>query len=102
LCGACHEVCPVNIPIEELLVRLRHRGKRSDAPRGDAPALGGFSSVASEPLAWRAGLLGGGLLLQLPAWLLPPAVRAWQRNHDLPAWRGGAFRRWWREREASQ
>lgn len=102
LCGACHEVCPVNIPIEELLLRLRQRGKRSNAPRGDAPGMAGWSSIASESLAWRAGLVGGGLLDKLPGWLLPPAVRAWQANHELPAWRGGAFRRWWQEREATR
>ncbi|HWA77400.1 MAG TPA: lactate utilization protein B [Polyangiaceae bacterium] len=99
LCGACHEVCPVNIPIEELLLRLRNRGKRSGAPRGDAPGMAGWSSVASEALSWRAALFGGGLLEKLPSWLLPPAMRAWQKNHELPTWRGGAFRRWWRERE---
>ena len=102
LCGACHEVCPVDIPIEELLVRLRYRAKRSDAPRGDAPSLGGFSSVASEPLAWRAALLSGALLERVPAWLMPPALRSWQANHALPPWRGGDFRRWWRARQAGR
>jgi L-lactate dehydrogenase complex protein LldF len=102
LCGACHEVCPVDIPLEELLVRLRYRGKRSSASRGDSPSLGAFSSVASEPLAFRAALFGGGLLERLPAWLLPKALRTWQASHELPAWRGGAFRRWWREREAQK
>ena len=28
LCGACNEVCPVNIPIPDLLLRLRDKGKR--------------------------------------------------------------------------
>jgi L-lactate dehydrogenase complex protein LldF len=102
LCGACHEVCPVNIPIEELLVRLRYRGKRSDASRGDAPSLGAFASVASEPFAWQAALFGGGLLERLPSFLLPAPLRTWQTNHTLPTWRGGAFRRWWREREARE
>lgn len=102
LCGACHEVCPVNIPLEELLVRLRYRGKRAQAARGDSPAMGGFSSAACEPLAWQAGLLAGGLLPNLPTWLLPPALRTWQQIHELPAWRGGVFRRWWRAREAGR
>ena len=68
----------------------------------EAPALGGFSRVASEPLAWQAGLFGGGLLAHLPAWLLPPALRAGQQNHQLPAWPGGACRRWRQQREATR
>lgn len=30
LCGACAEVCPVRIPIPELLVRLRNEGQRAE------------------------------------------------------------------------
>ena len=37
LCGACAEVCPVKIPIPELLVRLRTEAQRSPEP--EAPGL---------------------------------------------------------------
>ncbi|MGC4094011.1 MAG: LutB/LldF family L-lactate oxidation iron-sulfur protein [Polyangiaceae bacterium] len=99
LCGACHEVCPVNIPIEELLLRLRARGTRSGAPLAASTPMSAWATLASEPLAWRAALLGGRLLDRVPERLLPPMLKDWTSNHDLPKFRGGAFRRWFRERK---
>jgi len=94
LCGACHEVCPVDIPIEDLLLRLRDRGKREGAKSPGAPSMAAWSIVASEPLAWRAALATGRLIDLLPSWLSPGPLRAWRDHHDLPEWRGGAFRSW--------
>ncbi len=98
LCGACHEVCPVDIPIEELLVRLRDEGHRSGARSPATPAMTGWSLVASRSEAWRAALLAGGLLVMLPRWLSPGSLESWRSERDLPPWRGGAFRRWLRAR----
>jgi L-lactate dehydrogenase complex protein LldF len=98
LCGACHEVCPVDIPIEELLLRLRHRAKRTLPASATGASLGAWAAVASEPLAWKAALIGGRLVDELPPWLLPAAVRSWQEGHELPAWRGGKFRQWLKQR----
>ncbi|MBS7458883.1 LutB/LldF family L-lactate oxidation iron-sulfur protein [Coralloluteibacterium stylophorae] len=56
LCGACGEVCPVGIPIPELLTRLREAGRHDrPAPGQDAP-LAGQGSVASwrERMTWKA------------------------------------------------
>ena len=44
LCGACVEVCPVKIPITEILLRLRHQ-KEED--KGKFPL--------TSPKAWKAG-----------------------------------------------
>ena len=44
LCGACVEVCPVKIPITEILLRLRHQ-KEED--KGNIPL--------TSPKAWKAG-----------------------------------------------
>ncbi len=44
LCGACVEVCPVKIPITEILLRLRHQ-KEED--KGNFPL--------SSPKAWKVG-----------------------------------------------
>ena len=33
LCGACTEICPVRIPLHDLLLHLRHRDARADASR---------------------------------------------------------------------
>jgi len=101
LCGACSEVCPVDIPIPDLLLRLRARGKEEKAPLAmvGAPPMGLWSFIASHPAAWKAALLGGGAMNHLPPGAVPvPAIRAWEEGHALPEWRGGEFRRWLRER----
>ena len=54
LCGACAEVCPVGIPIPELLMQLRHAAKHDAAP-GHAPLAGQASAKDwKEALAWQA------------------------------------------------
>ncbi|MBL9213967.1 MAG: iron-sulfur cluster-binding protein [Opitutaceae bacterium] len=101
LCGACNEVCPVNIPIPDLLLRLRAKGKEEGAPLASAgaPPMGAWALLASQPTAWKAALAGGKLLNYIPAKLLPvPALRAWESRRSLPEWRGGEFRRWLRAR----
>jgi L-lactate dehydrogenase complex protein LldF len=103
LCGACNEVCPVNIPIPDLLLRLRDRGKREGArPAGVAPSMKTFARVASRPGAWRSALWAGKVLGSLPGWLRPRALRVWDENHVLPPWRGGAFRAWMTERQKTR
>jgi L-lactate dehydrogenase complex protein LldF len=104
LCGACNEVCPVDIPIPDLLLRLRDKGKREHAALSSVgvPAMGGWALLASQPTAWKAALAGGKLLNHLPTKLIPvPALRAWERQRALPEWRGGEFRKWLKKRRAS-
>ncbi len=101
LCGACNEVCPVNIPIPDLLLRLREKGKREGAPLAAAgtPPMGAWAVLASQPTAWKAALFGGKLINFLPTKLLPiPPLRAWEAKRTLPEWRGGNFRKWLKER----
>jgi L-lactate dehydrogenase complex protein LldF len=99
LCGACNEVCPVNIPIPDLLLRLRNRAKEENVPSPGTPPMGAWALLASQPTVWRASLTGGKIMNYLPTKLLPiPALRAWQAKRDLPEWRGGEFRKWLRNR----
>ena len=94
LCGACNEVCPVNIPIPDLLLRLRDRAHAEGVPSPGTPPMGAWSVLASQPAAWRVALAGGRLLDHFPRSLLPvPALRAWESSRDLPKWRGGEFRK---------
>jgi L-lactate dehydrogenase complex protein LldF len=100
LCGACNEVCPVNIPIPELLLRLRNRAKEENVPSPGTPPMGAWALMASQPTAWRAALFGGKVLNYLPTKLIPvPALRAWEAKRELPAWRGGEFRKWLKNRK---
>ncbi len=66
LCGACGEVCPVKIPIPDLLIRLREEATH-DAKPGHAPLVGqgagktafasfafkGFAFLYSRPALYR-------------------------------------------------
>jgi L-lactate dehydrogenase complex protein LldF len=95
LCGACNEVCPVDIPIPDLLLRLRDKAHTEHVPSPGTPPMGAWSILATQPAAWRAALAGGHILNHLPTKLIPvPALRAWESKRELPRWRGGEFRKW--------
>lgn len=54
LCGACGEVCPVRIPIPQLLIRLRTEANRKPNERVAHPLHGqGANFSRSENLVWR-------------------------------------------------
>jgi L-lactate dehydrogenase complex protein LldF len=54
LCGACGEVCPVRIPIPELLIRLRTEAKRNPKEEVAHPLRGqGAKFSRGEHLVWR-------------------------------------------------
>ncbi len=95
LCGACKEVCPVDIPIPDLLLRLRDRAKQEGVKSPGTPPMGGWAYMASKPSVWRASLAAGKVMNYVPMNLIPvPALRAWRHSRELPPWRGGAFRKW--------
>jgi L-lactate dehydrogenase complex protein LldF len=97
LCGACAEVCPVAIPIPEILVRLRREATHDDP--GSAVAGKGTGRTSAEDLAWRAwaAVLRRPALYRLAAWfatrgrnLIPgglPLLKAWTlaRTKPVPA-----------------
>lgn len=106
LCGACNEVCPVNIPIPDLLLRLRDKGKREGAQSAMAgtPPMGVYSLLASHPLAWQSVLKMGYAMNFTPPSLINivPAAHAWQTVRKLPEWQGGQFRAWYKNRRKKQ
>ncbi|MCA1609500.1 MAG: LutB/LldF family L-lactate oxidation iron-sulfur protein [Thermoanaerobaculia bacterium] len=51
LCGACGEVCPVGIPIPELIVRLRQEAAQPEP--GSTVRGAGTGGSRGESLAWR-------------------------------------------------
>ncbi|QDZ29665.1 LutB/LldF family L-lactate oxidation iron-sulfur protein [Noviherbaspirillum sp. UKPF54] len=54
LCGACGEVCPVRIPIPQLLVRLRTEANRNPEEQVEHPLRGqGAKFSRGERLVWR-------------------------------------------------
>lgn len=104
LCGACHEVCPVDIPIPDLLLRLRDKAHREHIPSPGTPPMGSFAVMGSHPLVWRAAMNFGAakdyvpLLDKLPI----PYLGAWLKTRTLPPWRGGKFRSWMKSHTAKK
>lgn len=100
LCGACNEVCPVDIPIPDLLLRLRNRAKLKNIPSAGTPPMTAWAMLAAQPTAWRAALAAGRIINHIPTKLIPnAALRVWEAKRDLPEWRGGEFRKWWKGRK---
>ncbi len=102
LCGACNEVCPVDIPIPELLLRLRDKGKKEHAKKAGAgtPPMGMWALLASQPLAWKSAMKMGFTMNHVPLELVPaPPLKAWQSCRKLPKFRGGEFRKWLKLRQ---
>jgi len=101
LCGACNEVCPVNIPIPDLLLRLRDKAKREgakDAMKG-TPSLGLWATLCSQPAMWKTALSMGHTMNYIPTEMIPnPSAKAWQAARRLPRFQGGEFRKWFKNR----
>ncbi|BDU71314.1 LutB/LldF family L-lactate oxidation iron-sulfur protein [Mesoterricola silvestris] len=97
LCGACSEVCPVEIPIPEIIVRLRREATHRDP--GSSVEGRGTGRTATEDLAWRvwAAVLSRPGAYRFAAWcatrfrnLIPgglPLLKAWTlaRGKPVPA-----------------
>ena len=108
LCGACNDICPVKIPITEILLHLRHRVVEGDAvAQSVAPfplGLAAKAGAASLGTTWLYRLGAWALrLLQVPfvrdGWMahLPPPLHRWTMARPFPAF-AADFRRWWRRR----
>jgi L-lactate dehydrogenase complex protein LldF len=89
LCGACHEACPVGIPLHDLLVRAR---AAVTTPAHHRARIGFrlWSRLWSHPVGYRATVVAGRLGLRVlgrDGWIrrLPGPGRAWTEQRDLPA-----------------
>lgn len=91
LCGACGEVCPVKIPIPEMLMRLREEAQRDKNEVVPHPLKGqGASNSFSENMAWRTfkGIFSGkksyryfGFAATKLRALTPSHQLGWTQNH---------------------
>jgi L-lactate dehydrogenase complex protein LldF len=103
LCGACADVCPVKIPIPDLLLTHRLRaveGHLTDP--AERAAVGAFAFVAERPALWGAATAAGRFAAALlardgqarGAWV--PLLRRWLAERDLAVAGGPSFRERWR------
>lgn len=85
LCGACHEVCPVRIPLHDMLQQLRVRHVPQDAPALRRTAFRVWSRLWSTRAGYRASVWAARAALTLPAPRRGPGwAGAWLATRDAP------------------
>jgi L-lactate dehydrogenase complex protein LldF len=96
LCGACMDACPVQIPIQDLLLGLR-RHNAPAASRAARLAWRAWAAAWSRPSGYRATTRGAGAG-RLLAGVLPrlPGVGRWSDHRSLPLPARRSFQRRWR------
>jgi L-lactate dehydrogenase complex protein LldF len=99
LCGACNEVCPVDIPIPDLLLRLRDKAKRESIPSPAAIPMAPFATLATSPALWRTAMTMSKAMNYLPLQIAPiKPLQDWLGQRTLPPSKGGEFRKWLKAR----
>jgi L-lactate dehydrogenase complex protein LldF len=103
LCGRCGEVCPMKIPLPDMLLGLRAKAvEAGSASFSEKLSMRVFSLLARSPRLWRLLLAFGRPFYRLVvraglAAVLGGAARRWSRSRTLPLPGRSGFRRWWRE-----
>ncbi|MGD2047825.1 MAG: LutB/LldF family L-lactate oxidation iron-sulfur protein [Gemmatimonadota bacterium] len=98
LCGACADVCPVRIPIPDILLHWRERAVEEGlTPSSERLALRAFTTAANHPLLYRAGAA----LLRRTPWKLGgtalPVLGGWVQERTPPEPSPKSFQSLWKE-----
>ncbi len=101
LCGECHVVCPMKIPLPDLLRKLRERQfERGLRPWTERAGLKAWAFAAKRPALYRP-------LARIGAWMLGrlgrengrvrslPMAGGWTATRDMPTPRGPTFKERW-------
>jgi L-lactate dehydrogenase complex protein LldF len=100
LCGACNEVCPVDIPIPDLLLRLRDKAHRAHVHSPAAIPMSPFATLATSPSLWRTAMTMSKAMNHLPIQVAPiKPLQDWLGQRTLPESHGGDFRKWFKTRK---
>jgi L-lactate dehydrogenase complex protein LldF len=99
LCGACMQACPVEIPLQDLLLSLRRRRATGEASRVERAGWRAWSEAWSRRAGYeastRAAVWGRGLGRHAR---LVPGGRQWTEGRAAPAIAKERFRDRWRRR----
>ncbi len=104
LCRACHDVCPVKIPLSDLLLKHRQKmGEEKITPLAERAAVGAFNIINAHPLLWDktvkiGATVASGLIRNGKLPLQMGAISEWTKARDLPQPDGQSFRSWFKNR----
>ena len=120
LCGACSDVCPVRIPIADLLVTMRNKvieakkekGKIANKhvpflAHGEPAAMTMGAWMMADSKRWSAATKAagaGGFLLKKADHIgpMPWPLSKWTNARDVPVPPQESFRSWWKRERGGQ
>ncbi len=108
LCGACSETCPVGIPLDDYLVKLRRDVVDSgNASWLEKKAFQTFGWVTGNPSIYQFGInladtalkpfAEGDIIKKAPS-----VLGKWTKGKDLPKPPNQSFREWWEKKGEKQ
>ncbi len=106
LCGACKDICPVDIDLPKLLTRVRAGNPSSETQNAQSKGIGlslmsrvglkAFGVIASSAwlfdLSQKVAGLGTQILSPFSQWMWIPAFTGWGYSKDLPRFATKTFR----------
>ncbi len=99
LCGACGDVCPVKIPLPQMLVTQRARAvEKKLMPAAEAAGIGAFKFVMTNPNLYKFASQAARWIKwpeNMPQWGIP-VLSSWQQARDFPAPKAQSFRDLWK------
>lgn len=104
LCAACTEVCPVRIPLHELLYKHRQRIVQEEglAPAGEKMAMKTFRTVTSSSRLYKMSTKSVTVFRGMFSGMSkkgPKPIRGWTQSRDLPSVGKKRFRDLYKERK---
>lgn len=104
LCTACNSVCPVRIPLAQLINKHREKMVEQNLrPPLEKLSILGFNFANSHPAVWKVGVnMGAKLMNKLikdgKAPISVGALGEWTKARNLPQSDGESFRDWFKKR----
>jgi len=106
LCAACTDVCPVKIPLHELLIKHRRKIVEDEkkSPFGEKLAMKGFQLAASSPSLYKTGTKSASSVMapftkENSIQKGPGPMKPWTDVRDFPSPSKERFRDWYKKRE---
>ncbi|OOF35879.1 LutB/LldF family L-lactate oxidation iron-sulfur protein [Rodentibacter heidelbergensis] len=104
LCTACNSVCPVKIPLAQLILKHReHMAQTGITPATERLSIFGFTFANAHPTVWKVGVnmgakIAGKFIKNGKAPIQMGALSEWTKARDLPTPEGQSFREWFKNR----